>query len=80
MPPQTWSHIIIAVGIFLTAAGGLGSYIFGKIEAQKKERDSRQSENGPKQEDWYSTGQAIHNPVGYIFVAFNRSENRPNVV
>ena len=40
MSLQTWSHIVIFIGVVLTAAGGLGSYYFGKRENEKKEVQS----------------------------------------
>ena len=36
----TWSHIVIFIGVFLTAAGGFGTYYFGKMEADKKGKAS----------------------------------------
>jgi hypothetical protein len=44
MSMLTWSHIIICIGIIFTAAGGLGSYYFGKIEADKKDAASLKSQ------------------------------------
>ena len=36
----TWGHIVIFIGVFLTAAGGFGTYYFGKMEADKKDKAS----------------------------------------
>ena len=40
MSYQTLSHIVIVVGVVLTAAGGFGSYYYGKKDAARKERES----------------------------------------
>lgn len=40
----TLSHIVILLGILLTALGGFGTYYFGKIEADKKETVSAKAQ------------------------------------
>lgn len=40
----SWSHIVIFIGVFLTAVGGLGQYYLGKLESEKKDRDAAVAE------------------------------------
>ena len=44
MTLQTVSHIVIFVGVILTAAGGFGSYYFGNKGTAKKEKDAADSQ------------------------------------
>jgi len=44
MTLQTISHIVIFVGVILTAAGGFGSYYFGNKEAARKEKEAADSQ------------------------------------
>lgn len=44
MTLQTASHIVIFVGVILTAAGGFGSYYFGNKETARKEKEAADSQ------------------------------------
>ena len=44
MTLQTVSHIVIFVGVILTAAGGFGSYYFGNKETARKEKEAADSQ------------------------------------
>ena len=44
MSMLTWSHIVICIGITFTAAGGFGSYYFGKVESDKKDAAALKSQ------------------------------------